>query len=230
MLCAGALRLVAQVGFLGVAGEGDAIDRADIDAGVAFDAEIVGEHRLHVAVQAAFRLGVGQLLRSKPSSTSALMSRSAMRLVAVRHLEAQVERDVVVVAPLVDAHLLRWQVHQRRRAFVQVLALAELVDRDRRLVAVRHRPDDVLRAERGVAAEEHFADRWTAWWSRRPPACPICRIRGRCRARSRGRRSPGRPPPARRRIRRTGPARRSGPAGGGPCRRIRPSPSRTSCR
>ena len=31
-----------------------------------------------------------------------------------------------------------------------------LVDRQRGVMAVRHRPDDVLRAERGVAAEEHF--------------------------------------------------------------------------
>ena len=44
------------------AGEGDAIHRADVDAGVAFDAQLVGEHRLHVAVQAALRLGEGQLL------------------------------------------------------------------------------------------------------------------------------------------------------------------------
>ena len=32
----------------------------------------------------------------------------------------------------------------------------ELVDRDRGLVAVRDRPDDVLRSERRVAAEEHL--------------------------------------------------------------------------
>ena len=37
---------------------------------------------------------------------------------------------------------------------LDVLAVAELVDRDRGLVAVRDGPDDVLRAERGVAAEE----------------------------------------------------------------------------
>jgi hypothetical protein len=34
-------------------------------------------------------------------------------------------------------------------------AVAVVVDRDGRLVAVGHRPDDVLRAPRSVAAEEH---------------------------------------------------------------------------
>ena len=110
----------------------------------------------------------------------------------------------------------------RRRALRDVRALAQLVDRNRRLMAVRHRPDDVLRAERGIAAEEHPRMGATRWWSRRPPACSIRRNRCRYRARSRGRRSPARPRPARRRIRRTGPARRSAPGGGASCRRTRP--------
>ena len=55
-----------------------------------------------------------------------------------------------------DAHLLAGDSHLRRRAHIDVLAAAEEVDRDRGLVAVRHRPDDVLRAERRVAAEEDF--------------------------------------------------------------------------
>ena len=47
----------------------------------------------------------------------------------------------------------------RRRPLAQVLAAAVQVDRDRRVVAVRDRPDDVLRAERRVAAEEHAGAR-----------------------------------------------------------------------
>ena len=39
---------------------------------------------------------------------------------------------------------------------MHVLAGRHLVDRDRGVVAVRDRPDDVLRAERRVAAEEHL--------------------------------------------------------------------------
>src|SRR5882672_8434958 len=42
----------AQVGFLAVLGEGDAVHRADVDAGVALDAQLVREHRLNVAVEA----------------------------------------------------------------------------------------------------------------------------------------------------------------------------------
>ena len=44
-----------QIGFLAVLREGDAIHRADVDAGVAFDAKIAREDRLHVAIQAALR-------------------------------------------------------------------------------------------------------------------------------------------------------------------------------
>ena len=40
-------------------------------------------------------------------------------------------------------------------AVAHILILAELVDGDCRLVAVRHSPDDVLRAERRVAAEKY---------------------------------------------------------------------------
>src|SRR2546430_12458331 len=40
---------------LAVVREGDAVHRADVHAGVAFDAQLVGEHRLHVAVQAPLR-------------------------------------------------------------------------------------------------------------------------------------------------------------------------------
>ena len=82
-------------------------------------------------------------------SFSATLSRAAAPV-------ALVVGDVVVIAPFVDAHLLAGQIHQRRRAVLNVLAVAELVDRDRRVMAVGHRPDDVLRAERRVAAEEHL--------------------------------------------------------------------------
>jgi hypothetical protein len=44
------------------------------------------------------------------------------------------------------------------RSFSYVFLVEKLVDRDRGVVAVRHRPDDVLRPERGVAAEEDVRD------------------------------------------------------------------------
>src|SRR3546814_13041081 len=71
-------------------------------------------------------------------------------------LEPLVERDVVVVAPLVDAHLLADDIHHRGGADRGIAALEVGMDRDRGFVAVRDRPDDVLRAERRVAAEEHL--------------------------------------------------------------------------
>ena len=74
----------------------------------------------------------------------------------MRHLVALVGGDVVVVAPFVDAHLLRRDMHLGQRTLGDVLAGQQLVDRQRGVMAVRHRPDDVLRAERGVAAEEHL--------------------------------------------------------------------------
>ena len=55
------LQARAQVGFLAVGGERDAVHRADVDAGIALDAQLVGEHRLHVAVEAALRLGEREL-------------------------------------------------------------------------------------------------------------------------------------------------------------------------
>jgi hypothetical protein len=47
---------VAQLRLVGIVREGDAVHRADVDAGITLDAQIVGEHGLHVAVQAALRL------------------------------------------------------------------------------------------------------------------------------------------------------------------------------
>src|SRR5690606_31536026 len=46
----------AQVGFVAVGGEGDAVGRANVHAGVALDALVLREHRLHVAVEAALGL------------------------------------------------------------------------------------------------------------------------------------------------------------------------------
>src|SRR3546814_7254148 len=57
-----------------------------------------------------------------------------------RHRVALVRRDRVVVAPLVDAHLLRFELHHRVGALARVLAVQQLVDADRRGVAVRDRP------------------------------------------------------------------------------------------
>src|SRR4051812_15604819 len=74
----------------------------------------------------------------------------------MRNLVALVAGDVVVIAPLVDAHLLRRDLHFGKRALGDVLAGAHLVYRKRGVMAVRDRPDDVLGAERRITAEEHL--------------------------------------------------------------------------
>src|SRR5437870_5572051 len=43
---------LAEIGLVAVLGKGNAIHRADVDTGVAFDAKRWGEDRLHVAVKA----------------------------------------------------------------------------------------------------------------------------------------------------------------------------------
>src|SRR5580693_9748344 len=47
------LEALAQLALRAVVGNGETVDRADVDACVAFDAQLRAEHRLHVAVEAA---------------------------------------------------------------------------------------------------------------------------------------------------------------------------------
>src|SRR5690606_8471600 len=124
------VQALTQVRLLAVLGERDAIHRTDVDARVALDAQARAEHGLGIAVEAALRLlerrgRIEPLLDLDPD----VLERHAH--VVPGHLEALIERYVVVVAPLVDAHLLRHQVHHRRRPGADVLVVAELVDRDR---------------------------------------------------------------------------------------------------
>jgi hypothetical protein len=54
----------------------------------------------------------------------------------------------------VDAHFLADDINHGRRTVVDVGAGAQVIDRERGVVAVSNRPNDVLGAEGGVAAEE----------------------------------------------------------------------------
>ena len=54
-----------------------------------------------------------------------------------------------------NPHFLAHQIGHRRRTQTRVLAATEGVNRNRRLVTVRDRGNDVLRPECGIAAEEH---------------------------------------------------------------------------
>src|SRR5271155_2354637 len=126
-----------QVFFVAVFGEGDAIHRADVDAGVAFDAQLAGKDGLHVAIEAAFGFEERELVViAELDLDPNVLQRD--RRIPERHLVAQIVRDVVVVAPLVDAHFLTYQGHAGRRPVVDILVMAQFVDRDRGVVPVRY--------------------------------------------------------------------------------------------
>src|SRR5580692_5026558 len=74
----------------------------------------------------------------------------------MRHAVTLIERDLIIVGPFVNAHLLAGDGNLWRRPDIDVLAAAEAIDRDRSFAAVRHRPDDILRSERSIAAEENL--------------------------------------------------------------------------
>src|SRR5579871_1311575 len=154
----GRLETAAQLRFAAVRCDGQAVDRADVDAGIALDAQLRAEHRLHVTVETALHLELR------------LPGREAELDLDVDALEALGERDMrheptlgavvlVLVRPLVHAHLAALQGEAARLALRDRLAPAELVDRDRSLMAMLDRPDDVLRAEGRIAAEEHLRAR-----------------------------------------------------------------------
>ena len=114
---AGAISRVRRSASSPFGGERDAVHRADVDACVALDAQLVGEHRLHVAIEAALRFRVREL-RIEPQLDLRADVLQRDDRVLERHAIAAIAVDAVVVAPLVDAHLLRQQVHVRRRALV----------------------------------------------------------------------------------------------------------------
>ena len=125
---------------------------------------VVGEHRLDVAVQAALRPPCSRVSRSNPSSTSILTSFSATALSRSGTLVAAVVGDVVVVAPLVDAHLLADERDVRRRA----VGARPRPGRSWSMETAASWPWATAQMmffgpERRVAAEEDVRDRSTAW-------------------------------------------------------------------
>src|SRR5690606_25299402 len=133
-------------------------DRADVDARVALDAEPGREDRLHIAVQAPLDLGRDLLRREAELDLDIELAEPALQI-HVRH-EAALRRVIgVAVAPLMDAHLRGGERDSARQPVRDRAAVAMEMDRDRRLMAVLDGPDDVLRAEGRVAAEEHARTR-----------------------------------------------------------------------
>jgi hypothetical protein len=152
------LSRVTKLRFLAVLGDGQTVGRADVDAGVALDAELRLEHRLHVAVEATLDL-VRRLLGIEAELDLDAELLEALPEAHVRHEPALHGVVLVLVRPLVQPHLAARQVHRRRQTVRDRLTHDEIVHRDRGLVAVLDGPDDVLRAEGGIAAEEHIGPR-----------------------------------------------------------------------
>ena len=95
----------AQLFFFAILRERDAVERAYIDASIAFDAKLGLEHRLHIAVQASLRLRETKLaVKAKLDLRPHIFQRHFVG--KVRNLKAQIVGNVVVVRPLVNAHLL----------------------------------------------------------------------------------------------------------------------------
>ena len=135
-----------------------AVHRTNVDAGVTLDAQRISEVGLDVAVQAALHFGAGLLFREAFLHLHRHLGEAEWQL-DVLHLLALRRVVVVAVRPLVQAHLGAGQGHAGRGALADRETLAELVNRDRGLVAVLDRPDDVGRTECRVAAKEHAGTR-----------------------------------------------------------------------
>ena len=102
----------AQFGLRAVLRDGEAIDRTDVDAGIALDAQLRGEHRLHVAIQAALHFE-RRLFGGKSEFHFDVDLLEALDQSDVRH-EAPLDAVVLVlVRPFVHAHLAAGQASRR---------------------------------------------------------------------------------------------------------------------
>src|SRR5579862_979326 len=140
------------------AADGEAIDRTDVDAGITLDAQLGLEYGLHITVEAALCF-LSRLLDIEAELDLDVDLLEAFLQRHMRHQTTLERRVVVLIGPLVHAHLAARELDAGRRALLDRLAVAKLVDRDGGLMAVLDRPDDVLRALGGITAEEHAGPR-----------------------------------------------------------------------
>src|SRR5262249_44951578 len=77
-------------------------------------------------------------------------------LVAMRHLVALVERNLVVIAPFVDAHFLAHDLDCWSGAVGDIFAIEKSVDRNGSIVPGGGGPGDVLWTKRRVTPKETF--------------------------------------------------------------------------
>ena len=151
------VELPPQCSLFVVFGKRQAVDGADIDAGVAFDALLCGEHGFDIAVKTTLCLlqgclGVETKLHFQGVAVDGFVK------VDVRHCMALLLGDHAGIAPFVDAHFLADQVGAWPGPVLQIMSLKKHIDGERGLVSLRHGGNDVLRAECGVAAEEYSGE------------------------------------------------------------------------
>ena len=144
----------AEVGLVAsIVRDSQTIHGADVDARVALDAEIRGEVCLDVAVETALHFR-GGLLGSEPELDLGAEVREPLGELRVLHLTASHGAVVVAVTPRMHADLGAHEVHSVRRTVGERDAAAVIVNRDRRLMAMLDRPNDVLGSPGRVAPEE----------------------------------------------------------------------------
>ena len=129
----------AQIVLIAVRRDRQAVHRADVDTGVALDAELGGEVGLHVAIETALDLTSG-LLRVEPQLHFHAQFLEALYELDVLHLLPSGRIVVVGVGPLVHPHLRGDQVLVVGQPFCKGDVLAVVVDGDGRLMCRARRP------------------------------------------------------------------------------------------
>src|SRR5258708_26910365 len=104
----GRLQPRPQILFLAILGKADAIHRADVDAGIAFDTGGRGKYGLDIAIQAALGFAECELDVIAEFDLGADVPEPD-HFFAVRHLVALVPRDIVFITPLLGPQLPRWK-------------------------------------------------------------------------------------------------------------------------
>src|SRR3984893_17717520 len=148
----------AQLRLRAVLRDGEAIDRANVDAGIALDAELRREYRLHVAIQAALNLE-SRLFGRESELHLDVDLLEALDEPHMRHQTPLHAVVLVLVGPFVHAHLAAGQAHAARQALPEGFVVAKFVNRYRGLVSVFDGPDDVLRAEGRITAKKYLGAR-----------------------------------------------------------------------
>src|SRR5690348_8382385 len=95
----------AQILFLAISGDGEALDRTNVNAGIALDTALGGKVRFDVAIEAA-RHFFGDLVRCKTKFHFDGELVEAFFQIDMRHFLASDGGIVVTVAPLADTHFL----------------------------------------------------------------------------------------------------------------------------